>query len=311
MKSDLRAHEVDVTPQPVRKIFDRIAERQGTPKHSKFVMCRPDYLSTKIPNNVFMEGKDKEPANVPRAINQWDRSAHIMEALGVEIFEIPPVKGCQDQVYVANIGIAIDPYIILAHYKADGRACEVPPARKFFTGLGYQCIQPPDFFEGEADLKLWKEGFYFGGYGLFSSLNSFKWIERMTGAKIIPVHEINKKAYHLDCNLLVVDEGNFIVVKNGLDADSIKTLQKFGNVHFTPDGIETTGITNGVLIPEKKIYMSGTFNPEQPDYRKAMEWLLEKMDELDYTCLFVDVDSYNASGADLSCSVMHLTFDPK
>jgi N-dimethylarginine dimethylaminohydrolase len=285
-------------------IFDHL------PQHSKFVMCKPEFLSTKIPNNVFMEGKNHEEADVQRAMNQWDRTAHIMEALGVELFEIPPTKGCQDQIYVANIGISIEPYIILANYKAAGRSCEVPPARDFFTKLGYQCIQPPFNFEGEADLKLWKKGVYFGGWGLFSDKRAFEWISKQTGVSIIPVREINKKAYHLDCNLLVVDEENFIVVKKGLDAASIKALQKLGNVHFTPDGIETTGITNGVLIPEKQIYMSGTFNPELPDYRKAMEWLLEKMDTLGYTCLFVDVDSYNVSGADLSCSVMHLTFDP-
>jgi N-dimethylarginine dimethylaminohydrolase len=288
-----------------RDIFDDVAPEMG---RSRFVMCRPKYLSTKIPNNVFMEGKNNEPADVPRALNQWDRTAHIMEAFGVEVLEIPPAKGCQDQCYVANIGISIKPYIVLANFKAAGRACEVEPARKFFTGLGYNCIQPPFEFEGEADLKLWKEGVYFGGYGLFSSQQAFKWIEQKTGVQIIPVREIDPKTYHLDCSLLVVDENNFIVTKSGLDAASIKTLEKCGNIIFTPPDIATTGITNGVLIPEKKIFLSGTFNPEQPDYRKAMEWLLSTMDKLGYTVVLCDVDSYNPSGADLSCTVMHLTF---
>jgi N-dimethylarginine dimethylaminohydrolase len=298
----------DETPQVLRDIFDEVAEQQGTEPHSKFVMCRPQFLSTAIPNNVFMEGKNKEEVDVPRALNQWDRSAHILEAFGVEVLEIPPKKGCQDQCYVANIGIAIEPCIVLAKYKAPGRACEVPPARKFFMQHGYKCIQPPFFFEGEADLKLWKPGFYFGGWGLFSTKDAFKWIEEKTGCTIIPVHEIDPKTYHLDCSLLVVDEENFIVNTNGLDKESVKALEKCGNVIATPDGIETTGITNGVLIPEKHIYLSGTFQPENPDYRKAMEWLLETMDGLHYTTVFVDTDAYGPSGADLSCSVFHLTF---
>lgn len=278
--------------------------------HSKFVMCRPTYLSTKIPNNVFMEGKNKEPADVPRALNQWDRTAHIMEAFGVELFEMPPEKGCQDMVYCANIGIAIEPYIVLANYKAPGRACEVLPAKKYFESLGYQTIQPPKYFEGEADLKLWKKGHYFGGWGLFSTKNAFQWIADKCNVKIIPVQEIDPKGFHLDCSLLVIDEENFLVNKAGLSPDSIKTLKKLGNVTFTPEGIETTGCTNGVLIPEKKIYMSGAFNPEQKDYQKAMEFLLETMDKFGYTCVFTDVDSWNASGADLSCGVFHLTFPP-
>lgn len=288
---------------------DIFENMQPTPGGSKFVMCRPEYLSTAIPNNIFME-QDKEPADVPRALNQYDRTAHIMEAFGVELFEMPPTKDCQDQLYTANIGISIDPYIVLAQYKAPGRACEVPPAKKFFEKMGYQCIQPTDFFEGEADLKLWKPGHYFGGYGLFSDKKAFDWISKKCGVKIMPVEEINPKSFHLDCSLLVIDEENFMVTKKGLSADSIKLLKKCGNVIFTPEGLETTGCTNGVLIPEKRIYMSGAFNPEQKDYQKAMEWLLETMDKFDYTVVFTDVDTYNASGADLSCSVMHLTFPP-
>ena len=294
-----------VTPDAQPDIFDSV------PGHSKFVMCKPKFLSTKVPNNVFMEGKNHEPADVPRACNQWDRTAHIMEAFGVELFEIPATKGCQDQTYVANIGIALEPYIVLAKYKAPGRSCEVPPAKAFFEKLGYQCIQPPNYFEGEADLKKWKDGIYFGGWGLFSMPAAFKWISEQTGVKVLPLHEIDPKTYHLDCSLLVVDEENFLVTKSGLDSESIKTLQKCGRVTFTPPDIATTGITNGVLIPEKKIYLSGTFNPEQKDYVKAMEWLLTTMDKFGYTVVLCDVDAYNVSGADLSCTVMHLDFEPE
>ena len=67
---------------------------QPTPGGSKFVMCRPEFLSTKIGNNVFMSGDKKEPADVPRALNQHDRCGHVLEALGVELFEMPPAKGC-------------------------------------------------------------------------------------------------------------------------------------------------------------------------------------------------------------------------
>jgi N-dimethylarginine dimethylaminohydrolase len=130
------------------------------------------------------------------------------------------------------------------------------------------------------------------------------------GVTIIPVEEINPESFHLDCCLLVIDEENFMVTKKGLSPESIKILQNCGKVTFTPEGLETTGCTNGVLIPEKRLYISGCFNQEQPNYRKASEWLLETMDKFGYTVIFTDVDSYNVSGADLSCSVMHLDNPP-
>jgi N-dimethylarginine dimethylaminohydrolase len=277
----------------------------STPHAETLVMCPPEYLDTAIGNNVFMK---KEKINVERALRQFGRVKHIMEAMGVHVLEIPAVDGCQDQYYVANIGIAIEPYIVLAKYKAPGRACEVAPARKFFEGLGYQCIQPPDFFEGEADLKHWKDNKYFGGVGQFSDDKAMDWIEKKCGVEIIRLKEVDPKLFHLDCSLCVVNPENLIVNRNGIDSDSFKKLSKLANIIEPPKGIDTTGITNGVLLRDKRIYMSGTLQPEQKDYRKAIEWLNRTMDNFGYSVVFCDVDECDKSGADLSCCVFHLTF---
>lgn len=285
----------------------QVASRMGMrPKRTTLLMCKPQFLSTDIPNNVFMQGR--EEADVPRAMNQWDRVAHILESFGCELYEIPPEKGCQDQTYTANVCSFIHPFAVMAKYKAPGRDCEIEPAKKFLQEKGYNCIQPDDYFEGEADLKLWKPGMYFGGYGLFSTNEAFDWIEKKCGVEIIRLHEINPKGFHLDCELLVIDDENFMVTKNSLAPESIARLQKLGNVIFTPDGCDTCGCTNGIFIREKHLYLSGAFNPEIPEYRKASEWLLEEMDKYGYTVVFVDVDSYNASGADLSCTAANVTF---
>lgn len=275
------------------------------PPVERFVMCPPKYLSTRIPNNVWMK---QTKVDIPRALAQYKRAKNVITALDVQVLEIPPVPGCQDQTYVANIGIAIDPYIILANYKAPGRSCEVEPARKFFESHGYTCIQPPYHFEGEADLKKVTDSLYFGGWGQFSDPRSFLWIEEQTGVKIIRLHEVNPKIYHLDCSLFVIDEGNFLVTQAGIDAAALKTLRKYANVILTPPDIIETGITNGVLIQGKRIFLSGTFNPELKDYRKAMEWLLTTFDDFGYTVILLDVDEADKSGADLSCQVMHLSF---
>lgn len=281
-------------------IFDSIKGKK------RFVMCRPEYLDNKIPNNVFMEKGAK--VDVKRACQQWDRSVHMMRALGMDVLEIPPVKGCQDQAYVANIGIAIKPYIVLANYKAEGRPCEVAPARKFFEEQGYNCVVPPFNFEGEADLKKLNEKTYFAGHGKFSDIRAQRWIAEKTGIEIIPVREVSDKLYHLDCSLFVVDEQNVIVSEEGLADQSIKAIEKVANITFSPKNHGGTGITNGVLIPDKKVYLSGTFNPEDKEYRTAMEWLMTTMDKFGIVVGLLDCDAYNVSGADLSCTVFHLDF---
>ena len=291
-------------PQILRK-FAAPNTAGSKPQGDTFVMCPPEYLSTRIANNVFMKN---EKVNIERALRQYGRTKHLMEALGVTVLEIPSQEDCQDQVYTANIGVSIEPYVILSKYKAPGRDCEIEPAKKFFEGLGYQVIQPPVFFEGEADLKLWKDKTYFGGFGQFSDNKAYDWIEKQTGVKIIRLREIEPKLFHLDCSLAVINDTTVIANRKGIAPESFKLLESLVNVIEPPKGLETCGITNGVLIHDKRIYLSGTLQPEVPDYRKAIEWLNKTMDNFGYSVVFCDCDEYDKSGADLSCSVMHLTF---
>lgn len=271
----------------------------------RFVMCPPKYMSTKIANNVWMKN---EPVNIPRAMAQYTRAKRVIESFGTQVLEIPPVEGCQDQTYVANIGIALKPYIVLANYKAEGRDCEVPPARQFFRSLGYATIQPPFYFEGEADLKKLTEEVYIGGWGKFTDPKALDWIEEQTGISIIRVKEVSDQLYHLDCSIFVVNEENILLTEAGLDDASVRSLEHVANLHTTPPDIASTGITNGVKIPGKPIYMSGTFQPETKEYRKAMEWILKFFDQFGWSVVLMDTDEADKSGADLSCMVMHLDF---
>lgn len=301
---DMRGMMDDESEEPTPHPGDQEHEEP----HDRFVMCPPKYLSTRIPNNVWMKSAK---VDVPRAMKQYSRIKNVIEALGVEVLEIEPVEGCQDQTYVANIAVAIEPLIVLAHYKAPGRDCEVEPARQFFESHGYKTVQPPMFFEGEADLKRLNDDLYFGGYGQFTDREAHDWISYQTGVTIIPIHEVDEKLYHLDCSVLVIDEDHVLVTKGGIDAESLKRIERVADVTLTPKDIETyAGITNAVLIPEKKIVLSGTFNPDDKEYVKSMEWMNKTFDQWGYTCLFLDTDEADKSGADLSCCVMHLPFDP-
>jgi len=294
-----------------KDIFDHI---QPDPK---FVMCPPKYLSTDIPNNVFMEGGGDQfhggtkKIDRKRAMTQYQRIKRLIEALDGEVLEIPATPGAQDAVYVANIAVALEPYVVLANYKAPGRDVEEEPARQFFESLGYQVIQPPYDFEGEADFKKWKDKTYFGGWGKFTDARALGWIQQQTGVEIIPIHEISDELYHEDCSLFVIDEENFLVNSEGIDEPSLAQFKKLGNVIEVPSELSATGITNAVKIPNKDVILSGLFHPEDRKYQKSMEWIMEAFDKFNYSVILVDIDEPDKSGADVSCMVMNLDFDPQ
>lgn len=272
------------------------------------VMCPPLYLDNKVPNNVWM--KKGEKVDRDRALRQYRRIKRALEALGRRVLEIPPKKGLQDQMFTANIAVAIKPYIVLANYKAPGRPGEEPVARKFFEGLGYEVIQPPYHFEGEADLKQLEDGLFLGGFGQFTDPRALDWISERCGVEVVKLRETNPQLYHLDTCLMVLDPGHAWVTPNSLDKASLKELAEYIDFDFTPKGIESTGVTNGIKIPEKGVYMTGTLVPEDKNYRKAMDWLQEMCDKMGWVTWPLDTDSVDVSGADLSCTVCHVTFAP-
>ena len=270
-----------------------------------FLMCPPKYLSTAIANNKFMKG---QKVNTERAMRQYTRIKRLITALGVKVIELPPTPGAQDQHFVANLGLSVDPFVFIAKMSADGRQIEEEPGCRFFEKMGYTVLQPPHFWEGEAETKYWKDKTYFGGYGKFSDWKAQEWISKKAGIEIIPMKMISDDLYHLDCCIHVIDPENFMVCRSGIDSESFKRLEKLANIIVVPKEMEATGATNLIRIPDKNIVISGMFQPEYHQYRKSMEWMLTTMDKFNNSVIFADIDEADKNGADCSCQVMHITF---
>jgi N-dimethylarginine dimethylaminohydrolase len=251
-----------------------------------------------------------QKVDTERAMRQYTRIKRLIKSLGVRVIEIPPARGCQDQHFVANIGLAVNPFIFLANMSANGRTCEEAPARRFFEGMGYTVVQPPFAWEGEAETKFFHDKTYFAGYGKFSDIKAQEWIARKAGIEIVPIKMVSDDLYHCDCVIYVIDKENLLVCRDGLDSESFKRLEKLANVIVVPQDMQATGATNLIKIPGKNILISGMFQPEYHTYRKSMEWMMTTFDKFDSTVLFMDIDEADKNGADCSCQVMHLTFLP-
>lgn len=251
---------------------------------------------------------ENKPIDKDRAHRQFSRMVNTFESMDVEVLLIPPVKEAQDQLYTANIGVAMEPVIVLSRYKSPARWQEVEPAKKFFNSLGYQTIQCPYFFEGRADCIKLGDKLYFGGVGQSSDPQAFKWMEQQFGVRIIPVNETDPGCFHLDCVLFAIDPQNVLVNVAATDDQSIKLIEQVANIIPAPENLGETGITNMVKIPRKPIVCSGTFKPESPEHRKAMDLLNVIFDNFGMSVVLLDCDEFDKSGADLSCCVMDLDF---
>ena len=275
-----------------------------------FVMCPPDYISTEKSNNIWMSKLPKAQREIDSAaavVEYW-RLRRFIESQGVEVLEIPPDSNCQDQPFTANCAVAIDPVIVLANFKAAGRKAEEEPTRRFFESMDYRVIQPPHWFEGEADCKKIRDGLYFGGFGSFSSMDALEWIAEQCNIDIVPLHIVNPYLYHLDCGVFVIDEENAIITKECMDKESFKLVEQHINCHVTEPAHEKAGITNSVRIPGKPIILTGIYDPDPGLDQEAVKWMQRVFDQYSLIVVSMDLSEFEKSGADLSCCVMHLDF---
>ena len=289
----------------------------ATGMRSTFVTCEPAFLDNAIPNNVYM-GRGKGPQKIDRkkACASYHDFVRMLRALGVEVLEVPPEQGCQDQSYTANVGIwmtpetgANGPHLVVANFKAAGREVEEEPALRFFHELGLSPKQCPYDWEGEADLKYLKPGLYAGGIGQFSDPKAYRWIADKTGVEIIQVKETSKKLYHLDCSLMRLDDDNILVTPEGLDGAGMDALRKhYGNaktekqgIWKTPPAFSECGFTNCVLIPDKRVIIHEVY--EKPEQQEWMTNFCRQFGLIDWR---IEIGEFEKSGADWSCCHMHL-----
>lgn len=272
------------------------------------VLCPPTYMDGAIPNNVYMKNlintKGSIQVDTKRAIEQYNCIKKVYKDNNIKVLEIPPTKGCQDQVYTANIGVYLgNNRVLLSNFIAEGRKEEEVPGFVFFLQEKFDVAQAPQYFEGEADFKHLRDNIYFGAYGIRTSKYCLEWIQRNYNINIVPIHMTNEYLYHLDCVVFPIDKENMIVTREGTDEASIKEMEKYANLIFTPPKFSTAGITNSVKIENKKLLITH-FSPDL--HSEELDWVKKAFSKFGYTTQTLTVDEFEKSGALLSCCVMHI-----
>lgn len=278
----------------------------------EIAMCPPKYMSSGIKNNKWMEDypDDEIEVNTDTAMKQFfDLYTAISQHAFVWL--IPPVEGLQDQVYVANVACVlphIDKTAILANFKAEGRPGEEDQAKKLLDDLGYDTIQCPYHFEGEAELKWLHDDIYIGGWGQRTSKSALTWMEQKFDMRIIPLKETDPYLYHLDCSIFPLDQENTLVSIDTVDRETIELIERVTNIipvnkRFAYDSMCNMLRVGGVL------FCSGAVN-KNPEIIDGMNrQVIQICRKFGLQPVFIDLSEFAKSGAALSCCCMHLTYD--
>jgi N-dimethylarginine dimethylaminohydrolase len=280
------------------------------------VMCPPKYLSTKISNNKWMKDMSDEDreVNIDKAMGQFFNLYGLI-AQDAMVYLLPPKPGLQDQVYVSNAGIVLPHLyktIILSNFTAPGRPGEEKCLSQFVDLMDFSQHLCPHKFEGEADMKWIRDNIYICGYGIRSDIKAFQWMEKEFGCHCIYFKEFDELRYHLDCSVFPINRECVLLSTDGVPAATIKEIEAVAEIIPISKKDSQYSLTNCVRVGS--IIYNGTNISElkrsDKDYeaeRHKNESLEKICDDMSLSLMWVNLSEFGASGAALSCEILHLS----
>jgi len=301
---------------------DVSAKEADTPSDLKvptYLMNFPFTLEVGDANNIWMKKLPpaKRKLDYEKAFTQF-LSLYNFIASNAVVYLLPSSYEKQDLPYVANLGaylphIKDKETIILAKMKSPPRQGEEPIGALFFKMMKYRVIQPPLYFEGEAELKYLNDNNYVMGYGQRTDKELAIWLKNNFAMNVIPVEETDPYCYHLDCSIFPITKEKAIVCTELMKPQEIKAIEKYTEIIPVDKEMGRSGITNSVRC-RNMILCASSINEHKEntdDYKRErdkVEFLNQVCADEGLEAVIFNLSEFEKSGAALSCLCMNLSF---
>ena len=195
-------------------------------------MCRPTHFSVQYEINPWMKGQIGLARNEV-ALQQWNRLHEIVADL-TDVSVIEGVPALPDMCFVANAGLVLDNHFVPSVFRFPQRAPEAPLFTDWFKQAGYEIFEldSNDIFEGEGDALLavdlpsGRKPWLWAGYGIRSSLESYRALTEKLAIEIVPLRLVDERFYHLDTCLLPLPAGRVVYYPGAFDAVSLNEIRR-------------------------------------------------------------------------------------
>jgi len=281
-----------------------------------YLMNVPLSLNFDQPNNATMRSLSAEERklNLEKAMLQFQELYSFVAQRGL-VYLLPSKQGLQDQTYVSNVAAFLPhlnvPTAVLSNFRSDPRIGEEKVARPYLQSLGFEVVQAPEFFEGEADLKFLNGSTYVGAHGMRTSNEALSWMKQRFEMNIIPIRIKDPFAYHLDCVLFPLDHENTLVCTQLLTKDEIIEVSEHTNIIDVTYGAVMAMATNCLRIGYDLAAQTNISLYCEQD--EMYHWEKDKISCLEQVCAnhgldlqLFDLTEFRKSGAALSCFIMKL-----
>jgi arginine dihydrolase len=212
------------------------------PMTNRVLLCPPTYFDVRDVKNPHMKGST--PVDREKARFQWENLRAALQAAGLEVETIDPVKGLEDMVFSANqvfVGYhkGIGKFVVPSEMRHISRQREVPFYVQWFYQRGYKVIAldlKGECLEGHGDL-IWHPDHsrIWAGYGFRSTRRA---IEKFAAAMeeleitVFPLQLIDERCYHLDTCFTPLNREAVLIYPGAFAPQFLETIYKrWSRVH--------------------------------------------------------------------------------
>nr|WP_222723051.1 dimethylargininase [Actinomadura alba] len=187
-------------------------------------MCRPEHFAVTYAINPWMHpalGVDRD-----RAIAQWEALRAAYLSLGHQVSLIDPIEGLPDMVFAANGALVIGGRVFGSRFTHEQRSPEGPAYAAWFRANGFaEVLESAHTSEGEGDF-LTLDDVVLAGTGFRTEVVAHREAEEFLGRRILSLHLVDPRFYHLDTALFPLDGGNVAYYPGAFAPDSVRELER-------------------------------------------------------------------------------------
>jgi len=272
-----------------------------------YIMCPPVYCSNDEKINVYME-KFNEPINAFKITQQWLEVYKFIASQSV-VFLLPPPPHVQDAVYVSNQGIFVPNtnIFVLSNFRTKVRSLEESHMRNFVSNLGFNIVQSPFYFEGEADLKFQRDNIYYSAWGLRTEYKFSRWFAESFDAYVIPIQIKDEHLYHLDCVVNPIDSNNVLCSIPYLSKEEIKAIEKVANIVPIEKEYDCVMGSCNIVNVNNAAVINQIYRKNEDEFLRIKR--LEKLiNRCGYPLKTFEFSEFEKSGAAVSCTVLKIKY---
>lgn len=260
---------------------------------SHVLLCQPDHFQVSYSINPWMQPGQ---VNQLKAQQQWKNLYQTLTLLGIKVEVIPQQPEVPDMVFAVDQGIVNDSQVLLASFHYPERQLETPYYQRWFEDHGFEVHTLSDcYFEG-GEYLYWNDR-YFVGTGFRTQAEAIPVLSSFLNTTVTALELIDPHFYHLDMCLLPLSDSQVMYYPAAFSSASIELLQ-----HTVPELIvlsneEAALFGANSLVIDKTVLLS-SINPT----------LSQKLSQLGYQPLTVDVSEFRKAGGGIHCLVMPLEY---